>query len=243
MERYRVYINKQIEGPFEIRELLALEGFNENSLVCLVGEDSWLPAARFRSLRYQFAVKAGKIGAAIPSAPATDRSITSYQDGSGWRVSESGDFMGPDFQLNPRRTHPKPRLSSTRSRTTAVTTIPVAQHIPLPQPRLGPRKFTIFMVWMLLGGGLWAMGAHAGLPKLMKAWWDTHPLSVIFPVQEMVPRPHTVRHSPTHPRPKAGSPAPQVKTVTPPSQPTAPKQKNKKPWFSDQHPPKSQRSR
>src|SRR5438876_7303538 len=124
MERYWAYKDKKIEGPFEVGELLALEGFCENSLLCEVGDDAWMPAAKFHSFDVHFATQAATIAGIVPMAPTTEPSAGPYQEPGPQRVSNSFDFMGPDFQLNDRLANPKPRLTPIPSRTTSTALLP-----------------------------------------------------------------------------------------------------------------------
>src|ERR1041384_1785106 len=133
MESYRVYIGKQMMGPFSRAELLALEGFSENSLICPVGEDSWLPAIKIPTLRMYFMTKAAKNAIKIRVTPPSTPANLPNPDQSVTRVVHSGDIVGPDHQLNVPTLNPKPLISSASTRTSAVTTMPIAHHIPVPQ--------------------------------------------------------------------------------------------------------------
>jgi len=51
MTKFHVYLDEYKQGPFEIQALLALPGFSRDTLVCCLGDETWLPAGLFPDVR------------------------------------------------------------------------------------------------------------------------------------------------------------------------------------------------
>src|SRR5262249_13115598 len=48
--RYWIYWNDLVQGPFELEELISLNAFSEDLLVCMEDRQEWLPACRVADL-------------------------------------------------------------------------------------------------------------------------------------------------------------------------------------------------
>lgn len=89
MDRYWIFVNQKLEGPFEVGELMALEGFHEKMLVCRQGDEEWKPAQQFTLIRQRLmiAVERSVTPTIAPVTPAPTP------------IQKSGDFISPNFQF------------------------------------------------------------------------------------------------------------------------------------------------
>src|SRR5579871_2998935 len=109
MHQYRIYIDKQIHGPYDVKDLVALEGFSESSLVCQVGESEWQPAKQVRAIRSLLSPSASTLVEEIESRPAS-AVLTRFHSKPPKEIVQSGDFISPNYQFDSpkRRTNFRP---------------------------------------------------------------------------------------------------------------------------------------
>ena len=173
MDRYWIYIEKQIHGPFEVQELLAFKGFSETSQVCMVGEDTWQPARQFPSIRFQLGPTTMNVAEITPRAPAPLPRPVFHPAPHATRVSSSGDYISPDFQFE--ILHQRPNL---RLRRSTRQSYPPGNFraVPLPQPSSSSmsRGVALLAVLISLTSGLWAYGVRPSLPAPVVKWWHSH---------------------------------------------------------------------
>jgi hypothetical protein len=109
MEKYWIFINNQPDGPHDIAQLITIEGFNKNTMVCPSGECNWRPA-------HEIAEFCEALGISPPAKVSSARNAYSpsalrQANGRQERVSVSGDMLGPDYQLGgERRTIPMRKI-------------------------------------------------------------------------------------------------------------------------------------
>lgn len=198
MDRYWIYIDKQIQGPFEEKDLFAVKGFCETSQICVVGEDTWRPARQFPAIRFQLAPEAKKIADMLAPQPIL------RQQTNVTKVSTSGDYISPDFQFEaPRQRHTLRFRKSTRQPFPGTYRV-----IPLPQPSMPhvSRGLPILVALISLTSGLWAFGVRPGLPAPVVNWWRSHitiPAPVAPPAHQWrparLPQPEPPLPVPTQP--------------------------------------------
>jgi len=199
MDRYWIYIDKKIQGPFEVQELLAVNGFSDTSQVCMVGEDTWQPARQFPAIHLQLAPTTLKI-TEIPTPLPTP---TPRQMPNAMRVSGSGDYVSPDFQFEIQHRRPNLRLRKSTRQPLPARTLRV---VPLPQPS-NPhvsRVLPLLAVLLSLTGGLWAYNVRPGLPAPVAKWLHSH---ITIP-RPAAPPLHPWRPAKRHPQPPPHIPAP-----------------------------------
>lgn len=103
MDRFWTMVDKKLQGPFEIAELMALPNFQEKMLICRQGDDDWKAAQEFSAIRQRMV-----IGQQAPTKTA-DSPVAAPK---ATPMKTSGDFISPDFQFahfNPVKSAPAPR--------------------------------------------------------------------------------------------------------------------------------------
>ncbi len=168
MNKYRIYLDKQMQGPFEIKDLVALPGFSETSQVCEEGDNIWQSARQVRAI-WSHLSPAATFSEPVASAPAT-MTATHKIPTSVKAVRHSGDFALPNTTIHKlRHAAPKPRRKH--------TTIPAKKFrvIELPQPSLPPafRRGSLLALLILVGGGLWTVRNTPSIPASFIAGCQT----------------------------------------------------------------------
>ncbi len=89
---YRIYLNREVQGPYNLEELMKVENLTQETLVCEVGDIEWENIGSCRSIQKQLVMQPLKWGAVqhlVFNVSATPPNSA----GSMWNVSNSGDFV------------------------------------------------------------------------------------------------------------------------------------------------------
>lgn len=89
---YRIYLNRVIEGPYNLDELLNLKNLTKETLVCEVGDLEWEPLRDCRAIQQQLAMQPLKWGAVQQTLMSASASAPENR-GLMRTVSTSGDFV------------------------------------------------------------------------------------------------------------------------------------------------------
>ena len=162
MDQYWVYIDKEIKGPFAVKDALALPGFSPSHLVCQSGDDSWQPAREIADF--------GFVPASVPRDGRGRPPVTPYSPAPTRHILDSGDVVSPNFQMDrPRRGRSSKRHNSRG----AGSTFRPVRHVPLPQPPEGfsLRRFGLITLFLVSAGSVWVYGLHHGFSRVLVAKW------------------------------------------------------------------------
>jgi hypothetical protein len=142
MSKYWIFSGQHPDGPYDISELTALPDFNEKTMVCPVGECHWSPAKDVIEFCEVLGIAPPKKARSTLKAysPPSKR----FEIGTSSRTVASGDIIGPDFQLQARRSFTKQRGGSTSHRPAR----PSIDWKAPPQPRV--RLFRTVLVAVVL---------------------------------------------------------------------------------------------
>ena len=97
LTRYRIYLNHEVQGPYNLDELVKLENLSKETLVCEDGDLEWESVGSCRSIQRQLAMQPLKWGA-IQQIVLDISTIPPANYGLMRTVSTSGDFAQSERQ-------------------------------------------------------------------------------------------------------------------------------------------------
>src|SRR5262249_28327562 len=138
-------------------ELLEMDGFNRDSMLCLQGEDEWMPAKKFRALKEHFVPDEQE--ELLVELPPKNRQRTHLERIPAPRsqprhVIYTGDVISPNYLFARTRGKVLPRRMS-RPKNYRVMHMPVQQTLAGP-----PWNVLALMTAALLIAGAYTFGLH-----------------------------------------------------------------------------------
>jgi len=199
VNQYRVYQDKEIKGPFELKELVALPGFSADSQVCEVGDDVWQLAGQVRAIRSHLSPETTNLNdwKEHTSSPKT---LNRYEPKPIKAIRLSGDFISPNHQFGAPR-----RLSHATRRKSGPVPLRKVRVIDLPQPRPSIAFGRVFLISLLLlgGSGYWAFRTSPPFRTSVFAQYrQFQKINLVEETLAVLRQAGVIAPQPTHPRKK-----------------------------------------